>query len=99
MPYLQGVLGADGQHLVLEVAEFAAPGAPFADPADEAGLVGAAHRAVAPARAQQLALREHGKSGKKTSARVGTSPRPRHLTTSDAASVQRAALSPVGGRV
>ena len=41
--YLQGVLGADCQDLILEVAELTAPGAPLGDPADEARLVGAAH--------------------------------------------------------
>lgn len=41
--YLQWVLGADGQNLVLEIAELAAPGASLADPADEAGLMGTAH--------------------------------------------------------
>lgn len=56
--YLQRVLGADGQDLVLEVAELAAPGAPLADPSDEAGLVGAAHRAVTAAGAQQLPLQD-----------------------------------------
>ena len=56
--YLQRVLGADGQDLVLEVAELAAPGSSLADPADEAGLVGAAHGAVTAARAQQLALQD-----------------------------------------
>lgn len=56
--YLQWVLGADGQDLVLEVAELAAPGASLADPADEAGLMGAAHRAVTAAGAQQLALQD-----------------------------------------
>lgn len=53
---LQGILGADRQDLVLEVAELTAPGAPLADPADEAGLVRAAHRAVAAAGAQELPL-------------------------------------------
>lgn len=57
-PYLQGVLGADGQDLVLEVAELAAPGASLADPADEAGLMGAAHGAVTAAGAQQLPLQD-----------------------------------------
>ncbi len=56
--YLQRVLGADGQDLVLEVAELAAPGPPLADPADEAGLMGAAHGAVTAAGAQQLALQD-----------------------------------------
>lgn len=56
--YLERVLGADGQDLVLEVAELAAPGAPLADPADEAGLMGAAHGAVAAAGAQQLPLQD-----------------------------------------
>jgi hypothetical protein len=42
-PHLQWVLGADSQDLVLEVAEFTAPGAPFTDPADEARLMCAAH--------------------------------------------------------
>lgn len=50
--YLQWVLGADGQDLVLEVAELAAPRASLTDPADEAGLMGAAHRAVTAAGAQ-----------------------------------------------
>lgn len=56
--YLQRVLGADGQDLVLEVAELAAPGSSLADPADEAGLMGAAHGAVTAAGAQQLALQD-----------------------------------------
>ena len=60
--YLQRVLGADGQDLVLEVAELTAPGAPLGDPADEAWLVGAAHRAVAATRAQQLPLQEPQRS-------------------------------------
>lgn len=54
--YLQRVLGADGQDLVLEVAELTTPGAPLTDPADKAGLVGAAHRACTATRAQQLPL-------------------------------------------
>ena len=54
--YLQWVLGADCQDLVLEVAELTAPGAPLTDPADKAGLVGAAHRARTATRAQQLPL-------------------------------------------
>ena len=57
-PHLQGILGADRQDLVLEVAELTAPGAPLADPADEAGLVRAAHGAVAAAGAQELPLEE-----------------------------------------
>ena len=57
--YLQWVFGADGQDLVLEVAELTAPWAPLADPADEAGLMGAAHGAVTPAGAQQLPLKGH----------------------------------------
>ena len=56
--YLQWVLGADGQDLVLEVAQLTAPGASLADPADEAGLVGAADRAGAATRAQQLPLQD-----------------------------------------
>lgn len=44
--YLQRVLGADGQDLVLEVAQLTAPGASLTDPADKAGLMCAAHRAV-----------------------------------------------------
>lgn len=62
LTHLQRVLGADGEDLVLEVAELAAPRAPLADPADEAGLVRAAHGPGAPARAQQLPLQE----GRKT---------------------------------
>lgn len=54
--YLQGIFGADGQHLVFEVAELAAPGAPLADPANETRLMGAAHRAVTAAGTQQLPL-------------------------------------------
>ncbi|KAF3860848.1 hypothetical protein F7725_001104 [Dissostichus mawsoni] len=54
--YLQRVLGADGEDLVLEVAELTAPGPSLADPADEAGLVGVADRSVTAARAQQLPL-------------------------------------------
>lgn len=57
-PHLQWVLGADRQDLVLEVTELTAPGAPLADPADEAGLVRAAHGAVAAAGAQELPLEE-----------------------------------------
>ncbi len=56
--YLQRVLGADGQDLVLEVAELAAPRASLAAPADEAGLMGAAHGAVTAAGAQQLTLQD-----------------------------------------
>lgn len=41
--YLQGIFGANGQHLVFEVAELAAPGASLTDPADETRLMGAAH--------------------------------------------------------
>lgn len=57
-PHLQWVLGADRQDLVLEVTELTAPGAPLADPADEAGLVSAAHGAIAAAGAQELPLEE-----------------------------------------
>ena len=57
-PYLQWILGADRQDLILEVAELTAPGAPLTDPADEAGLVRAAHRAVTAAGAQELPLEE-----------------------------------------
>lgn len=57
-PHLQWVLGADGQDLILEVAELTAPGAPLANPADEAGLVRAAHGAVTAAGAQELPLEE-----------------------------------------
>ena len=73
--YLQWVLGADGQDLVLEVAQLTAPGASLADPADEAGLVGAAHGAAAATRAQQLPLQE----GQKTSA--GPSSQTRRVNT------------------
>lgn len=41
--YLQRVFGADGQDLVLKVTKLTAPGAPLADPADETGLMCAAH--------------------------------------------------------
>lgn len=56
--YLQWVFGANGQNLVLEVAELAAPGASLTDPADEAGLVSTAHGAVTATRAQQLPLQD-----------------------------------------
>lgn len=56
--YLQRVLGADGQDLILKVAELAAPGSSLADPADEAGLMGAAHRAVTATWAQELSLQD-----------------------------------------
>lgn len=56
--YLQWVFGADGQDLVLEVAQLTAPGASFTDPADKAGLVGAAHRAITATGAQQLPLQD-----------------------------------------
>lgn len=59
--YLQWVFGADGQNLVLEVAEFAAPGTPLTNPADEAGLMGTTHGAITATRAQQLPLQDkHG---------------------------------------
>lgn len=54
--YLQWVLSADGQDLVLEVAELTAPRASFTDPADKAGLVCTAHRAVTATWAQHLPL-------------------------------------------
>lgn len=54
--YLQRVLCADGDDVVLVVAQLAAPAAPLADPLDEARLVRALDRAVAAARAQQLPL-------------------------------------------
>lgn len=44
--------------MVLEVAKLTAPGASLADPADEAGLVSTAHRAVTATRAQQLPLQD-----------------------------------------
>lgn len=56
--YLQRVFSADGQDLVLEIAQLTAPGSPLADPADEAGLMGAAHRAITAAGAQQLTLQD-----------------------------------------
>lgn len=56
--YLQRVLGANGQNLVLEVAQLTAPGASLTDPADKAGLVCAAHRAGTATRAQQLPLQD-----------------------------------------
>lgn len=56
MAHLQWVLGADGDDLVFIVAELARPGPSLADPLDETGVVGTAHRATAPTRAQQLPL-------------------------------------------
>lgn len=73
IPHLQGVLGADCQDLVLEVAKLTAPGAPLADPADEAGLVSAPHGAVAAAGAQELPLEEEG--GEALSATATGAPR------------------------
>lgn len=55
-PYLEWVIGADGYHVVLVVAELTAPGAPLTDPLDEAGLMGTADRPTAATRAQQLPL-------------------------------------------
>ena len=49
LAHLQWVLGADGNNVVFVVAEFTRPGAPLADPLDEAGLVSAAHRPTAAA--------------------------------------------------
>lgn len=60
--YLQWVFGADGQDLVLAVAEFTAPGASLTYPADEAGLVSAAHGAIAATGAQQLPLQDTNSS-------------------------------------
>lgn len=40
--HLQWILGADGDDLILVVAQFTGPGASLADPLDEAGLMGAA---------------------------------------------------------
>jgi len=50
--YLQWILGADGQDLILEVAELTTPGASLAYPSDETGLMGAAHRTVTTTGAQ-----------------------------------------------
>lgn len=50
MVYLQWILGADGQNLVLEVAELAAPRTSLADPANQTGLVSTADRTIAAAR-------------------------------------------------
>lgn len=58
MRHLQWILGADGDDLILVVAQLTGPGASLADPLDEAGLMGAADGAAAPARAQQLPLWE-----------------------------------------
>lgn len=60
--YLQWVFGANGQNLVLEVAELTAPGASLTDPADKAGLVGTAHGASTPTRAQQFPLQDTKRS-------------------------------------
>lgn len=40
--HLQWILGADGDDLILVVAQLTGPGASLADPLDEAGLMGAA---------------------------------------------------------
>lgn len=54
--YLQRVLCAYGDDVVLVVAQLTAPAAPLTDPLDEARLVRALDRAIAAARAQQLPL-------------------------------------------
>lgn len=54
--YLQRILCAYGDDVVLVVAQLTAPAAPLADPLDEARLVRALDRAIAAARAQQLPL-------------------------------------------
>ena len=56
--YLPGVLGVDGDDAEAVAAEFTGPAAALADPLQEAGLVGVAHRAVAAARVQQGALQQ-----------------------------------------
>lgn len=54
--YLQRVLCAYGDDVVLVVAQLTAPAAALTDPLDEARLVRALNRAIAAARAQQLPL-------------------------------------------
>ena len=54
--YLQRILCAYGNDVVLVVAQLTAPAAPFADPLDEARLMGTLDRTVTAARAQQLPL-------------------------------------------
>lgn len=54
--YLQRILCAYGDDVVLVVTQLAAPAAALADPLDEARLVRALDRAGAAARAQQLPL-------------------------------------------
>lgn len=84
-PHLQWVLGADRQDLVLEVAEFTAPGASLTDPADEAGLVGAAHGAVTAARAQELPLGAE-RAGPRSALLTGGPPRPPRRTPAEESS-------------
>lgn len=54
--YLQRILCAYGNDVVLVVAQLTAPAAPLTDPLDEARLVRALDRAITAARAQQLPL-------------------------------------------
>lgn len=56
--YLQRILCAYGDDMVLVVAQLAAPAAPLADPLDEARLVRALDRAITAAWTQQLPLQE-----------------------------------------
>lgn len=56
--YLQRILCAYGNDVVLVVAQLTAPAAALADPLDEARLVGTLDGAIATAWAQQLSLQD-----------------------------------------
>ena len=60
--YLQWVFGADGKHVILEVAELTAPRSSLADPANQTGLVSVANGSFTAAWAQQLPLHEQHKT-------------------------------------
>lgn len=70
--HLKRVLGADGDDLVFVVAELTRPGASLADPFDEAGMVGAAYRSVAPTWAQELPLQERANQHQHPTTRLGS---------------------------
>lgn len=56
-PYLPRSLHVDGDDVEAVAAQLAGPAASLADPLQQAVLVGVTHRAVAPTRVQQVALR------------------------------------------
>ena len=68
--YLPGPLHGDGQDVEVVAAELTAPAAALADPLQQAGLVGVAHRAVTAARVQQVALWVKGQRSPRVGVRV-----------------------------